>query len=70
MRWARLIVSVFILGGGIVPARSGNETADALESCFRAARINDAICAKLPDDPAQYRDPSITWEAAGEEPHH
>jgi hypothetical protein len=52
MRWARLIVSVFILGGGIVSARSANETADALESCFRAARIADAICSKLPDDPA------------------
>ena len=52
MRWARLIGSVFILGGGIVSARSANETADALESCFRAARIADAICSKLPDDPA------------------
>lgn len=52
MRWARLIVSVFILGGGIVSARSANETADALESCFRAARIADAVCSKLLDDPA------------------
>ena len=50
MRWARLIVSVFILGGGIVSARSAEEKADdALESCFRAARIADAICSKLPD---------------------
>jgi hypothetical protein len=52
MRWARLIGSLFILGGGIVSARSANETADALESCFRAARIADAICSKLPNDPA------------------
>jgi hypothetical protein len=52
MRWARLTVSVFILGGGISSARSANETADALESCFRAARIADTICSKL-DDPEQ-----------------
>jgi hypothetical protein len=52
MRWARLIGGVFILGGGIVSARSANETADALESCFQAARIADAICSKLPNDPA------------------
>jgi hypothetical protein len=52
MRWARLIGSVFILGGGIVAARSANESVSALESCFKAARVADAICSKLPDDPA------------------
>jgi hypothetical protein len=56
MRWARLIVSVFILGGGIVSARSANETVTALESCSQAARIAYAICSKLPDDPALRRD--------------
>jgi hypothetical protein len=56
MKGARFIVSVFILGGGIVSARSTNETADALESCFKAARIADAICSRLPDDPAQRLD--------------
>lgn len=49
MRWARLIVSVFILGDGIVSARSANETAEAMEPCFRAARNAEAICSKLPD---------------------
>src|SRR5258708_39908362 len=52
MMWARLIGSVFILGGGIISARSANESVTALESCFQAARIADAICFKLPDDPA------------------
>ena len=34
----------------------------------------DAVLNKLPDDPADYHDPSITWEGAGEgageDPHH
>src|ERR1700738_321666 len=53
MKWARLISSVFILGGGIVSARSANESVAALESCFQAARIADAICSKLSNDPGQ-----------------
>jgi hypothetical protein len=56
MRWARLIGSVFILGGGIVSARSANEAADALETCFKMARTADAICSKLTSDPALRRD--------------
>jgi hypothetical protein len=52
MRWARLIGSVFVLGGGIVSARSADENLAGMESCFKAARIADAICFKLPDDPA------------------
>jgi hypothetical protein len=53
MMWARLIGSIIILGSGIVSARSANESVTALESCFRAARVADAICSKLPNDPAQ-----------------
>jgi hypothetical protein len=56
MMWTRLIASVLILGGGIVSARSANESIGALELCFKAARIADAICSKLPDDPAQRLD--------------
>ena len=52
MRWVRLLGSVFILAGGIVPARSADESAGMLELCFKAARVADAICSKLPDDPA------------------
>jgi hypothetical protein len=52
MMWARLIGSVFILAGGIVSARSANESFAGMEPCFRAARVADAICSKLPDDPA------------------
>jgi hypothetical protein len=55
VRWVRPLGSVFILAGGIVSARSANE-AYALETCFKAARIADAICSKLPDDPALRRD--------------
>ena len=53
---ARLIGCVFILWGGIVCARSANEIVTGLESCFQAARITDAICAKLQNDPAQRLD--------------
>jgi hypothetical protein len=56
MMWAWLIGSVFILAGGIVSARSANESFAGLESCFQAARIADAICSRLPDDPAQRLD--------------
>jgi hypothetical protein len=52
MRWGRLIASVFILWAGIVSARSADESMAGMESCFKAARIADAICSKLPDDPA------------------
>jgi len=41
---------------GPVGARSANESMTGLESCFKAARIADAICSKLPDDPALRRD--------------
>jgi hypothetical protein len=54
MRWARLLGSVFILGSSIVSVRSADE--NLMESCFQAARIADAICSKLPDDPALRRD--------------
>lgn len=57
MMWAPLIGSALILTGGIVSARSANESVAAgLDSCFQAARTADAICSKLPDDPAQRLD--------------
>jgi hypothetical protein len=37
---------------GLVGARSANDSMTGLESCFQAARIADAICSKLPNDPA------------------
>ncbi len=58
MMWARLIGSVLILGCGIVSVRSANESNESndsiagMDSCFRAARVAEAICLKLPDDPA------------------
>jgi hypothetical protein len=41
---------------GPIGTRSANESMTGLESCFKAARIADAICSKLPDDPALRRD--------------
>jgi hypothetical protein len=41
---------------GLVGARSANESMTGLESCFQVARIADAICSKLPNDPAQRLD--------------
>jgi hypothetical protein len=52
MMWVRLIGSAFILGGAIVSARSADESVAALEACFQASRIADAICSKLTDDSA------------------
>lgn len=54
--WARLVGMLFFLAGGIVGARSANDNVTGLESCFRAARLVDAVCSKLPDDPAQRLD--------------
>ena len=40
----------------LIGPRSANENMTGLESCFHAARIADAICSKLPNDPAQRLD--------------
>ena len=54
--WAWLIGSLFILAGGIICARSADEGTPGLESCFQAARIADAICSRMLNDPAQRLD--------------
>src|SRR5947207_15115578 len=64
MMWVRLIGSVFILGGGIVSARSAHESVAGLDSCIQVARIADAICSKLSDEPAQRLDCSQKSRAA------
>ncbi|MCP4620642.1 MAG: hypothetical protein GY844_29905 [Bradyrhizobium sp.] len=56
MMWPRLMGSVVILAGGVISARSADESLAGMESCFRAARVADAICSKLVDDPAQRLD--------------
>ena len=56
MMWARLIGSVVFFAAGLVGARSANESMTGLESCFQVARVADAICSKLPNDPAQRLD--------------
>jgi hypothetical protein len=45
--WARLVGILLFLTGGIVCARSANDSVTGLESCFHAARLVDAICSKL-----------------------
>jgi hypothetical protein len=51
--WIRLASFALCLAGFAVPAQSANESASGLESCFQAARLADAICSSLPNDPAR-----------------
>lgn len=55
--WARhvsLASSLAIcLVGGIAHAQSANESASGLESCFEAARLADATCSNMQNDPTQ-----------------
>jgi hypothetical protein len=44
---------MFCLAGGIAHAQSTNESASGLESCFEAARLADASCTNMRDDPTQ-----------------
>jgi hypothetical protein len=54
--WIRLASFALCLAGLTAPAQSANESAPGLESCIEAARLADAICSKLPDDPARRMD--------------
>lgn len=51
--WTRLASLALCLAGGTAQAQSANESVSGLESCFQAARVADAICSKLPNEPAQ-----------------
>jgi hypothetical protein len=51
--WIRLASFALFLAGFTAPAQSANESASGLEACFQAARLADAICSKLPNDPAR-----------------
>jgi hypothetical protein len=51
--WIRLASFALCLAGFTAPAQSANESASGLEACFQAARLADAICSKLPNDPAR-----------------
>ena len=51
----RLVAVALLTAGSVVGARA-NEGASGLESCFQAARIADAICSRLDDDPVQRLD--------------
>jgi hypothetical protein len=52
----RLASLALCLAGFAAHAQSANEGASGLESCFRAARLADATCSSLPNDPAQHVD--------------
>ena len=51
--WTRLASVALCLAGGTVYAQSADESVSGLESCFQAARLADATCSKLPNDPTQ-----------------
>jgi hypothetical protein len=51
----RLIAAALLVAGSAVGARA-NDGATGLESCFQAARLADAICSRLEDDPVQRLD--------------
>src|SRR5438445_4807759 len=62
--WTRLASFALCLAGGTAHAQSANESAYGLESCFRTARLADAISAKLPNDPTQRVDCFVKARAA------
>src|SRR6476469_152942 len=49
----RTLAQELATAAGPIGAQSANERMTAMESCFQAARIAEAICSKLPNDPAQ-----------------
>jgi len=51
--WIRLASFALCLAGFIAPAQCANESASGLEACFQAARLADATCSNLPNDPTQ-----------------
>ena len=51
----RLVAVVLLTAGSVVGVRA-NDGASGLESCFQAARLADAICSRLEDDPVQRLD--------------
>src|SRR5438105_15226857 len=65
--WTRLASFALCLAGATAHAQSANESASGLESCFRAARLADALCATLPNDPTQRVDCFVKARAAQRE---
>jgi hypothetical protein len=51
----RLVATALLIAGSVVGARA-NDGASGLESCFQAARLADAICSRLENDPVQRLD--------------
>jgi hypothetical protein len=51
--WIRLTSFALCLAGFTAPAQSANESGFGLEACFQAARLADATCSNLPNDPAR-----------------
>ena len=62
--WTRLASLALCLAGGTALAQSANESVSGLESCFQGARLADAVCSKLPDEPAQRVDCFVKARAA------
>ena len=49
--WIRLATVALYLAGATAHAQSANDSGSRLESCIQAARLADAVCAKIPNDP-------------------
>jgi len=49
----RLTVLALCLSGVPANAQAVNDSARGLDSCIQAARLADAICSRIPDDPTQ-----------------
>jgi hypothetical protein len=48
---ARLATVALCLAGATAHAQSANDSGSRLESCIQAARLADAVCSKIPNDP-------------------
>jgi len=54
--WTRLATVALCLAGATAHAQPANDSMSGLDSCIRAARLADAICSKVPNDPVQRAD--------------
>jgi hypothetical protein len=51
MMWTRVATVALCLAGMTAHAQSANDGGPRLESCIQAARLAEALCSKIPDDP-------------------
>lgn len=54
--WTRLATIALCLVGATAHAQPAKNSMSGLDSCIRTARLADAICSKMPNDPVQRAD--------------